>query len=244
LKKTIAFAILCALAVLGCNKEQPKSPDEASTTEAQAKEASPSASIQEANNSVPMMQPHVGIRPSEGVPMTRMVAGTPAPGAAGPTERVEGWPSKVGDMAWPLKGITMVKGEPVDVTPGHIYVIEFWATWCGPCKTSIPHLTEIQHKYKNKVTVIGITKEPVDLARPFVETQGDAMDYRVAADFDGSVYYGYMAAFNRGGIPCAFIVNAQGEIAWVGHPMAMDGVLEQVVAGTYSLEETAEASTE
>lgn len=241
MKNRIVAVILCALVVLGCKKESPVSQNEISNEETPANEITPGVPVQTASNSVPM-QPGSGIPMSKAIPMTRMVEGKPAPGAARPTERVEGWPSKVGDTAWPLKGITMIKGEPAEIEPGHVYVIEFWATWCGPCKTSIPHLTEIQHKYKDKVTVIGMTKEPIDLAKPFVDEQGDVMGYRVAADPDGLAYYGYMAAFDRGGLPCAFIVNTQGKIAWVGHPMSMDSVLEQVVAGTYSLEAITEAS--
>ena len=68
----------------------------------------------------------------------------------------------LGDPAAELKIAKWVKGEPVTISADakNIYVVEFWATWCPPCRTSIPHLTEMQKRFKEKnVTIIGITDE-------------------------------------------------------------------------------------
>ncbi len=137
--------------------------------------------------------------------------------------------------AAPLQGLQWIKGEPVTFEKGKVYVVEFWATWCGPCKVSIPHLTEIQRTYKDKgVTVIGISNERPDTIKPFVEQMGDQMGYVIAADIDGFVQRNYMEAFNKQGIPHAFIVNGEGKIAWEGHPLdGMDPILELVVKGDF-----------
>jgi len=161
---------------------------------------------------------------------------TPAEQGAAETaidRAVASLPSKLGDPAWPLTGLTWVKGGPVEITPGTVYVVEFWATWCPPCQKSIPHLTEIQRKYKDKnLVVVGISREKPGVVEPFVNEKGGEMDYNVAIDSTGDVSKGYMTAFGRSGIPSAFVVDAQGKLAWVGHPMGgMDEVLAELLAG-------------
>lgn len=148
---------------------------------------------------------------------------------------------KIGDKAKPLNISGWVKGAtaeaPVDVTDGkNVYVVEFWATWCGPCRTSIPHLTELQKKYKDKgVVFVGVSNETMEKVQPFVEEQGEKMDYIVALDKENLPNKDYMRAYGQNGIPCAFIINKKGQIVWAGHPMTMDKPLEEIVAGTYDL---------
>jgi thiol-disulfide isomerase/thioredoxin len=139
----------------------------------------------------------------------------------------------LGAPAQPLMGLEWVKNGPVEIKPGTVYVVEFWATWCPPCKRSIPHLTELQHKYKGKnLVIVGISTEKMGVVKPFVEQKGDEMDYAVAVDTTGTVSKEYMDAFGRDTIPTAFIVGADGKIAWVGHPLDnMDAVLEKTLAG-------------
>ncbi len=148
-------------------------------------------------------------------------------------EMKQGTSAKLGDPAPPLTGLEWVKNGPVEMKPGTVYVVEFWATWCPPCKVSIPHLTELQHKYKDKnVVIVGISTEKMDKVKPFVEQRGSEMEYAVAVDSEQTVSAGYMDAFGRNTIPSAFVVDANGKIVWVGHPMAdMDAVLERTLAG-------------
>jgi len=110
-----------------------------------------------------------------------------------------------------------VKGEPVDVSSG-VHVVEFWATWCPPCLTSIPHLTALQEKYADRgVNIIGVSDEELATVESFVEKMGDKMAYTVA--IDGGISKDYIEKYNIGGIPHAFVVK-DGEIVWHGHPMA------------------------
>jgi thiol-disulfide isomerase/thioredoxin len=149
--------------------------------------------------------------------------------------------AELGSAAPPLQIKEWVKGEPVTIGAGdNVYVVEFWATWCGPCRTSIPHLTELQKKYKDKgVVVVGISNETAEEVRPFVTEMGATMDYRVAIDNNEQTNDQYMKAFNQQGIPTAFVVDKTAKIVWVGHPMAeLDEVLDEVVAGTFSIEKS------
>jgi thiol-disulfide isomerase/thioredoxin len=150
--------------------------------------------------------------------------------------------AKLGDPAAPLKINEWVKGKEVDVTDGKaIYVVEFWATWCGPCKASIPHLTELQKKFKDKgVVFIGISDETADKVKPFVEKMAEKMDYTVALDDTRKTSAGYMAAYGQGGIPTAFVVGKDKNVLWFGHPMGeLEETLNKVVAGTYDLKAAA-----
>ena len=145
---------------------------------------------------------------------------------------------KLGDPAAPLAIKNWVKGKPVDVKDGkNIYVVEFWATWCGPCLRSIPHLSEMQKKFKdNGVVFVGISDEDVKTVKPFVEKMGEKMDYTVACDDERKSNAGYMGAYGQGGIPTAFIVGKDGKVQWFGHPMAdLEKTIEQIIAGKHDL---------
>lgn len=176
--------------------------------------------------------------------MATVVLGWAPAGTAG--ERL-----KVGDPAPMLADMEFVKGDKVaKLDRGKIYVIEFWATWCGPCRAIIPHLTKLQAKHKD-VIFIGVSayeRDPKGV-KAFVEKMGDKMVYRVSLDTvpegsepkDGKMAKSWMAAAALWFVPRAFIVNAEGKIAWIGHPGGLDEPLEQIVAGTFDLKAAAAA---
>lgn len=146
--------------------------------------------------------------------------------------------ARLGDPAKALAIKEWVKGKPVDVLDGkHVYVVEFWATWCGPCKMTIPRLTEMQAKFKERgVVFVGISDEPAETVKPFVAQMGDQMGYVVACDDERKTALGYMEAYGQAGIPMAFVVSKEGKVLWYGHPMSdLEMVLGQVLAGTYDL---------
>lgn len=208
----IILIILAAQFVPGCNKKDPAgnaSAETITTPENTEKNDEPAAAAVE-----------TAVAESQQME-------TPAAPAAKQSDKL---PS-----AAPLKGLEWVKGGPVTFEPGKVYIVEFWATWCGPCKVSIPHLTQIQKKYKGKgVTVIGISTERPETVKPFVQKMGDQMDYTVAVDVKGYAEKNYMEAFNKNGIPQAFLIDRAGKIAWEGHPLdGMETILDLVVTGNF-----------
>lgn len=156
--------------------------------------------------------------------------------------RADGAPGatlKVGDPAPALSMAKFIKGEPVTkFEEGKIYIVEFWATWCGPCKQSIPHLTELQAKYPD-VIFIGqdCSERDPSLVEPFVKEMGDKMNYRVATDDTsvrgGSMHAAWMTAARQPGIPTAFVVGKDSKIAYIGHPNYLPEVLPKMIDGTF-----------
>jgi thiol-disulfide isomerase/thioredoxin len=147
---------------------------------------------------------------------------------------------EVGSVAPPITVDTWVKGEKVDFAAmkgKKIVVVEFWATWCPPCRESIPHLTKIQKKYQD-VAIVGITDEEVDVVKKFVTKMGDKMDYSIGIDSEQKTLPVYMKEFlPRAPIPWSFIVDKQGIVVWGGSAVpggGMEEALADVVAGKLS----------
>jgi thiol-disulfide isomerase/thioredoxin len=137
--------------------------------------------------------------------------------------------------------------------PGKVYVVEFWATWCGPCISSMPHLAELQNKLRGEnVQIVSISDETLEevtefLKRKTTNAAGEettfaeiTAPYCLTTDPDRSAHEGYMAAAKQSGIPTAFIVGKDGKVEWIGHPMEMDEPLNQVIADSWNRNEFAE----
>jgi len=158
---------------------------------------------------------------------------------------------KIGDSAPKLQTGKWIQGEPVNgFEKGKAYIVEFWATWCGPCRVSIPHLNEIHSKYKNRgLVVIGqdVWEDNDSAVEPFVKKMGDKMSYRVALDEKpvidgkadpnkGKMAENWMSAAGQPSIPMAFLVDTNGIVSWIDHPMGLtDELIESVLSGKYDL---------
>jgi thiol-disulfide isomerase/thioredoxin len=165
-----------------------------------------------------------------------------------------GTPLKVGDAAPNLQPGKWVQGGPVNgFSKSNVYIVEFWATWCEPCRASIPQLNTTYQRFKEKgLIVIGQDCEERNesLVEPFVKKMGDQMTYPVVLDDKGDGKTGvmmatWMEAAEREEIPTAFVVDKESRIAWIGHPMALnDSIIRQVLAGDYDLKRAALDYTE
>jgi thiol-disulfide isomerase/thioredoxin len=156
---------------------------------------------------------------------------------------------KIGDAAPALQLDKWLKGEPVkELEKGKVYVIECWATWCGPCIASMPHVTKMQAKYKDKgVVVLGVNvwERDASAPEPFVKKMGDKMGYRVVMDDTsdgmekGRMALTWLKAAGRNGIPCSFLIDRQGKIAWIGHPLSMERPLAALADDKFDAAEQA-----
>ncbi|MEM6822834.1 MAG: TlpA disulfide reductase family protein [Verrucomicrobiota bacterium] len=98
-------------------------------------------------------------------------------------------------------------------TQGKPKLVEFWATWCGPCKRSVPHLNKIHKTFSPKgLVVVGLSKETPQEIKDFTKKYG--VKYPMSIDSNGKL----QKRFGVNSIPHALLVNSAGKIVWEGSP--------------------------
>ena len=149
----------------------------------------------------------------------------------------------IGDPAPPMRVREWIKGTPVQqFEKGKVYVVEFWATWCGPCKAAMPHLSALARQYKDKITFLGIDvmekkTTSMEKIRRFVDSMGQRMDYNVGVEDSNFMMAGWMESSGEQGIPRSFVVDAEGRLASIGHPKDIAEVLAKIVNNTWNIKE-------
>lgn len=100
---------------------------------------------------------------------------------------------------------------PKPAMVGKFVLLDFWATWCGPCRRSIPHLNELQEKFKDQLVVVGLSDESEADIRRMVEPR---MNYAVAFDTSART----MREVQVKGIPHAILIDPKGIVRFEGMP--------------------------
>ncbi|OGG46513.1 MAG: hypothetical protein A3F84_19715 [Candidatus Handelsmanbacteria bacterium RIFCSPLOWO2_12_FULL_64_10] len=99
---------------------------------------------------------------------------------------------------------------------GKVVLLEFWATWCPPCRASIPHLQKLHDTYgKRGLLIISVTNEDEKTVQAFVKAH--RMTFPVGID-DGDKT---MTTYGIESIPTAFLIDRTGKVVWEGHTMAL-----------------------
>jgi len=91
---------------------------------------------------------------------------------------------------------------------GKVVLLNFWATWCGPCRAEIPSLIELQNRYKERLRIIGLVVDDndQDAVKQVVDSEG--INYPVALASDNiRLAYGGIPA-----LPTLFVINSEGRI--------------------------------
>lgn len=122
------------------------------------------------------------------------------------------------------QGFLNTEAVTIKGAEGKVVIVEFWATWCGPCKRAIPHLIEMRNRIsRDKLEIVGLSDEPKSTVEPFVSQMG--MNYTVGYGSSSGKDYGVR------GIPHAVVIGPDGLVKWAGNPLdkRFDEIVNQLV---------------
>ena len=108
---------------------------------------------------------------------------------------------------------------------GRVILLEFWATWCPPCRAMIPHLKQLFEKYSSRgLQIISVSAENMDVVKPFVEA--NSMTYTIGLDDNKQTVH----AYGIKSIPMAYLIGRDGKVIWQGHPAQLkEGQIEEAL---------------
>lgn len=137
--------------------------------------------------------------------------------------------------------VQWIQGDPVTkFDKDKIYIVECWATWCGPCKAAIPHVNELHKKFGDKIVIIGqdIWETNKTTVANFVKKQGDGMSYRVAfgGGMESDFSVKFMKAAGINGIPRTFVIQ-DNKVVWMPDPSQLtEESLQLLIDRKFNLE--------
>ncbi|WP_316836528.1 TlpA disulfide reductase family protein [Pedobacter nutrimenti] len=146
-------------------------------------------------------------------------------------EKVDQYPT----VEW-LKGAPVTKFEK-----DKIYLIELWATWCKPCIAAMPHLSELNSKFKNKIIFIAqdVWEDDLDKVKEFIAENEKMMDFRIGysgGKVTSDFHKNWIKPSGTFGIPRTFIVQ-NNTLVWMTSPDNLnEEILQLLVDHKFSIE--------
>jgi len=189
-----------------------------------------------------------GLNPGGLTKAVALMAKRPAtPGATPPAREEPKPPAAAATATWPsfshpITSARDLRGQPgpalhvadwlTDATSpnGRLVLVDFFASWCGPCLAAIPHMNDLARRYERDVCIIGLSDESKrNLSDGLLRRNLKARDFAYAVGVDPSKrMYG---AFGVRGIPHCAILSTDGVVRWQGHPSQLSaGVMDTLVA--------------
>lgn len=98
---------------------------------------------------------------------------------------------------------------------GRFVYLDFWATWCGPCKDAIPHLNALHREFGPQVDFVALSEESVSAVR---RMKSPVIEFHSAVDGSKRL----LRKMEVAGLPHSVLIDPKGVVRWEGHPFSFD----------------------
>ena len=140
--------------------------------------------------------------------------------------------AREGAKAPEISGVTLLNSDQETVTlaslEGKVVILEFWATWCGPCVQTAHYLDELQTSMGDKLQIVSLSDESKSEVSTFLRRRPSSAMVGV---YEGSAV---SSAYPHSAIPHGILIGPDGTVVKIDHPMTFtQSMIEQVFNGTY-----------